>query len=121
MKYFDKESKKQCVLLKDQDVENKIQHMGIVILVKKESILDKNINVLIRELDTKESEEIAMKDAAKEYWEQIDSNARNYFYRGVGARTLKCMLGYNHHGKWNCMVNKGLTSSLCLRCNEQED
>jgi len=24
MKYFDKESKKQCVLLKDQDVENKI-------------------------------------------------------------------------------------------------
>jgi len=38
--------------------------MGIVILVKKESILDKNINVLIRELDAKESEEIAMKDAA---------------------------------------------------------
>ena len=43
--------------------------MGIVTPVKEESILDKNINVLIWELDVKESKEIAMKDAAKEYWE----------------------------------------------------
>ena len=84
-------------------------------------MLDKNINVLIREFNTKESEEIAMKDAAKEYWEWINSNAKNCFYGGVSAGTLKCMLKYNHYGKQNCMINKSLTSSLCPRCNEEED
>ena len=95
--------------------------MGIVTPVKEDSILDKNIHVLIRKLDAKEHKKIAMKDAVKEHWKWIDNNVQNCFYGGVSAGMLKCMLGYNHYGKRNCMINKGLISILCSRCNEQED
>ena len=42
--------------------------MGIVTPMKEGAILEKNINVLIWELDAKEQEQIAMKEAVKEHW-----------------------------------------------------
>ena len=39
----------------------------------------------------------------------------------MGAGTLKCVAGYNHHGKQNELVNKGLVRSRCPRCKGDEN
>ena len=48
-------------------------------------------------------------------------DVRNYFHEGVGARILKCIIGYNHHGKRNQIVNNGLVENKCPRCEREED
>ena len=77
--------------------------------------------MLIREVDAKKSELEAIKEKVKEKHEWVDRDARNCFHRGVGAGTLKCIMGYNYHGRRNKLVNKELTGSKCPRCKYKED
>jgi len=46
-------SKEKWRLLINNSITNKIKHTGVVRLVRKDHILDKNINILIIELDSK--------------------------------------------------------------------
>ena len=64
---------------------------------------------------------ISVKERVKEGWEWIDLEARNCFNSGVGAGTLKCVYGYNHHGERNSKINKGLVQTTCPRCGDKED
>ena len=57
----------------------------------------------------------------KEKYELIDVSARNCFHRGIRNGILKCVAGFNHHGKRNEKVNEGLISNKCPRCGEEED
>ena len=78
-----------------------------------EMILDKSINVLMRELDAKKNEQEAIKEKVSKNHEWVNVFTRNYFHGGVGVGTLKCVVGYNYHGKRNRLVNKGLTNDKC--------
>ena len=49
-------SKEKRRALLNHEIRNKIKHVGIVTPVKNKIILDKNIKILIRELDAKEQE-----------------------------------------------------------------
>ena len=46
---------------------------------------------------------------------------RNCFHEGVGIRTLKCIVGYNHYRRRNKIVNNGLVENKCSRCKREED
>ena len=50
----------------------------------------------------------------------IDINARNCFYEGAGAGTLKCSIGSNHYGERNSMTNGRTMSNTCPRCHQIE-
>ena len=47
--------------------------------------------------------------------------ARNYFCKGAGAGTIKCALGFNHHGVRNKKINSDQCIDKCLQYNEIED
>ena len=122
MKRCDSKAKRKCVVLIDQEDVCTIKYKGIAApILENDCIIDKNINVLIREIDAKHCEEMAAKERVKEGWEWVDQDARNCFHGGVGARTLKCVYGFNHHGKRNTLINKGMVDSKCPRCGEDED
>lgn len=121
MKRCDEEAKKKCKALIDAEDTCNIKHVGIETPVLNGKIVDKNINVLVRELDAKKNKLEAIKEKVKEKHEWVDINVRNCFRGGVGVGTLKCIVGYNHHGKRNKLVNKGLTEDKCPRCEQIED
>ena len=56
MKQCDKKAKNKCATLIDTEEICNVKHVGIASPVMNEMILDKNINVLVRELDTKKNE-----------------------------------------------------------------
>ena len=89
MKQYDEEVKKKCAELIDENNLYNIKYVGIAALIVNQKIVDKNINVLIREVDTRKSELEVIKEKVKEKYEQVDIDARNCFYKGVGAGTLK--------------------------------
>ena len=62
-----------------------------------------------------------MKEKVNDKHAWIDRNVQNSFHRGVGVGTLKYVMGYNHHGKRNNKINKGLPDAKCPRCKCQED
>ena len=121
MKKCNKEAKKKCAELIDTNYFYNVKHVGIAVSIVRNRIIDKNINVLIREVDAKESKLEAIKEKVKEKHEQVDRDARNYFHRGVGVGILKYVVRYNYHGRRNKLVNKGLTGSKCSRCEYEED
>ena len=82
---------------------------------------DKNITTLIREIDAKRSEREVVQEAFPENWEWVDVEARNCFDKGVGAGTLKCVRGFNHHGSRTAKINKEIINNKCPRCNELEN
>jgi len=53
--------------------------------------------------------------------EYIDLEARDYFYEGVLLSKLKCITGFNYHGKRNKIINDGLIKNECPRCSFAED
>ena len=57
MKRCDEEAKKKCPALIDTGEMGNVKHVGIASSMMNEMILDKNINVLVRELDTKKNEQ----------------------------------------------------------------
>jgi len=70
MKRCDSEAKRKCVALIDQEDVCTIKYKGIAApILENDCIIDKNINVLIREIDAKYCEEIAAKERVKEGWE----------------------------------------------------
>ena len=121
MKRCDEEVKRQCKELINGEEYCDISHAGIAMPIVNDKIVDKNINVMIREIDAKKSEEEAVKEKAGDKWTWVDVEARNCFYGGVGIGTLKCVNGYNHHGKRDGTINKGLVPTKCPRCGEEED
>ena len=48
-------------------------------------------------------------------------NARNSFHSGIGARTIKCSVGYNHYGCREAAMNKDICSDRCPECGQRED
>ena len=82
--------------LQDCRVECAIKDTGAITPMRRGRTLDKSIIALIRELDTKEHEEKAAKEVAKERWEYIGIEAQNCFCREVVVGALKCAHGYNH-------------------------
>lgn len=121
MKKCDEEAKRKCAELFDEERRHSIKHVGIEVPIVKGRIVDKNINVLIREIDAMKNEHEAIKEKVKEKHEWMDVEARNCFHGGVGNGTLNCVVGFNHHGKRNGKINEGLTSSKCPRCGQEED
>ena len=121
MKRCDEEAKKKCAELINTNYIYNMKHVGIAALIVNQKIVDKNINVLIREVDTRKSELEAIKEKVKDKYEWIDMDARNCFHEGVGVGTLKCVVGYNHYGRRNQIVNKELVGSKCPRCEREED
>ena len=47
--------------------------------------------------------------------------AQNCFHSGIGVETMKCAQGFNYHGERKQIMNKGLISNECSRCDEIED
>ena len=101
MKKCDEEAKKKCADLIDNEKQHTVKYVGIEVPSVRNKIRDKNINILIREIDTIENEREALKERVKEYYEWIDVSARNCFHESVGTGTLNCVVGFNHHGKRN--------------------
>ena len=79
-------------------------------------IVDKSIQTLIREIDMKKCERTFAESKIPEYSEWLDLEAQNMFYEGVGAGTLKCITGFNHHGCRDVSINSGLVGNKCPRC-----
>ena len=100
---------------------NNIKYYGIETPIRKGMVLDKNISVLILELDAKRREKSIIKQIAPEHWQQIDRDARNCFSGGTGAGTLKSVYGYNHYGSRNAVINEELHYYKYPRCNALED
>ena len=121
MKRCDEESKRKCNEMLDNENECTIKEIGINTPIVNGKIRDKNINVLVREVDALKHEIDAAKVKAKERWEWIDVKARNCFHGGAGIGTIKCAAGYNQHGKRNGCINKGLVDTKCPRCGVEED
>ena len=79
MKWCDEEAKKKCVELIDVNYICNVKYVSIVAPIVNQRIVDKNINVLIREVDTRKSKLEAIKEKIKEKYEWVDIDARNYF------------------------------------------
>jgi len=99
MKRCDEEAKKKCAALIDTGEMGNVKPVSIASPVMNEMILDKNINVLVRELDAKKNKQEVIKEKVSDKYKWVDTCARNCFHGGVGVSTLKCVVGYNHHGK----------------------
>jgi len=121
MRKCDQLSKKKCKDLRDGSITSNPLPLGIGTITRKERIVDKAMQVMIREQDAIVHEKQAAKDAIGEYWKWVDREARNSFSGGVGEGTIKCVWGYNHHGVRNAMINKNLCSNRCPRCENVED
>ena len=121
MKKCDKEAKRKCKDLIDNGISDTVKHKGVAVPMIRNKILDKNINMLIREIDASKNEEEAIKEKIAEKHKWINKEARNCFYGGVGNGTLKCVVRYNHHGRRNKATNNGLVSSKCPRCGSEEN
>ena len=121
MKECDEKAKKACIDLIDGEEMCEIKNVGIASPVIENEIVDKNINVLIREIDAIKNERDAIKEKVHEKHEWVDICARNCFHGGVGVGTLKSVVGYNHYGKRDRLVNNGLADDKCPRCGRVED
>jgi hypothetical protein len=121
MKRCDENSKIKCSDILQEPVPSTIQHLGILTPIQNDKILDKNINVLIREVDAIKHERNIVEEKFGEFADWIDLDARNCFPGGAGVGTIKSATGYNHHGVRNKMVNAGLVSDRCPRCDDIED
>ena len=96
--------------------ESSMEHVGVAILKIGNKLIDKNINVLIREIDAKQQEIEATKERVGDKWRWIDREARNCFHGGIETGILKYSVGYNHHRKRNGRINNRLVSTKCLKC-----
>ena len=72
--------------------------MGDATSVHKRQLVDKAVNTLICKVDAKNCEKLCTLTKFPEHSEWIDINARNTFHKGVGAGTLKCVVGFNDCG-----------------------
>ena len=108
MKQCNEEAKQQCEQLVDGDQCQTIDYAEVAAPAINNSVLDKNINVLIREVDAKACELEATKDKGRDKHNWIDREAQNCFHRGVGARMLKCVVEHNYYGERKALANKGL-------------
>ena len=93
MKRCDEEAKNKCAALIDTEETYNMKHVGIALPVMNKMILDKNINVLVREFDAKKNEQEVIKEKVSEKYEWVDVCIRNCFQGGVGIGTLKCVVG----------------------------
>jgi len=64
MRRCDEEAKRKCLELTEHRYESSVEHVGIVTPKIGNKFIDKNINVLIREIDTKQQEIEATKERA---------------------------------------------------------
>ena len=88
--------------------------MGTLTPVVDGKVQDKNINILIKDIDAQNSKMEHRKDKFPSGFQQIDANARNCFAGGVGVGTFKSSVRFNHYSQRNKMINKGLVGCLCL-------
>ena len=121
MKECNEKAKKACIDLFDGEELCEIEHVRIALPIIENEIVDKNINVLIREIDAMKNERDAIKEKVHEKHEWVDICARNCFHGRVGVGTLKSVVGYNHYGQRDKLVNNGLTDDKCPRCRRVED
>ena len=77
--------------------------------------MDKNINILIREVDTIDHEKKVIKNMLLEHQKWVNWEARNCFEGGIGAGIIKCTSGYNHHGVRNSKIKM-----ICAPMNAQD-
>ena len=75
MKICDEEAKKKCKILIDNNKVCNIKHTGIVAPIVNNQLIDKNISVLIREIDTKKCKLLLVKERVKEGWEWVNQEA----------------------------------------------
>jgi len=66
MKKYDEEAKRKCKDLIDNGISNTVKHKGVAVPMIHKMILDKNINVLIREIDASKNKEEAIKEKIAE-------------------------------------------------------
>ena len=121
MKRCDEKSKENRKKLQLGELQRNAKNEGEAVPILNGNIRDKSASTLIREIDAIKHEEEAAKEVGKDKWEWLDVEARNSFAGGVGIGTLKCVTGFNHHGRRGNIINNGLCSSKCPRCEEHED
>jgi hypothetical protein len=112
MRECDKQSKMIRREIEDEEHEY-ITHVADIIPIHENVISDKSIRVLIREIDTKENEKLYAESKCPEYSSWLDIEARNVFHEGVGAGTLKCVVGFNYYGIRDKAINGRLTDDKC--------
>ena len=115
MKEYDKQSKIIRKQLENNDQEN-IGQVADKILICNRELMDKLISVLMRKIDTKKREREYVASKFPEYHEQLNLEARNTFHERVRARTLKCVMGYNHYGCRDKKINNNLIDDKYPRC-----
>ena len=103
-----------------EDQEEKITCIGSTIPVHDDVINDKVVGTLIREAHAQQLEEECVKIKTHKHWNWINMEAKNAFHEGVGAGTVKCVIGHNHCNYRNKKINNELIDSRCPRCNEIE-
>jgi len=121
--YLMRECYKQSKMMRREmeDKEHKyITHVADTTPIYKNVISNKLISVLIWETDAKENEKLYAKSKYPEYLSWLDIEVRNVFHEGVGAGTLKCVVGFNHYGIRDKAINRGLTDDKCLQCQCRE-
>ena len=121
IKRCDEHSKVKCADILQTPVQSTMQHLGILTPIQNKRVLDKNINVLIQEIDTIKHEKNIVEEKFGEFAEWIDLEAKNSFPGGAGIGTIKSAAGCNHHSTRNSVVNDGLVCNRYPQCNEIED
>ena len=113
-------SKVKRILLDQKEVIILIIYYRIATPIKKGQIIDKNINSLLWDLDGKGHEKSRTKSISGVL--EIDQQKyKDFFSRGVGIGSIKCVHGYNHHGQRSVKINMDLSSKLWPWCESNED
>ena len=83
---------------------------GSYILFYKEKIfVDQPIIEIIRLIDIRQREIDYTESQLGSEWRYCDLEARDVFRAGISASILKCIAGFNYHGKRYKIINKRMT------------
>ena len=96
------------------NIEN--ENRGLIINGKR--IWD-SINIIIKKQDSKLREQEYLSIKYLEAISAIYINARNIFTQGLSIKAIKCIYGYNHHGKRDKIINVNITDK-CDVCQKIE-
>ena len=97
MKECDERSKEKRKVLTSSIEKDNVETIGPFTPVLNKGLRGKNVQTLIREIYVKQHEIRVVKDKHSETQKWIDVNARNCFYEGTCAGSLKCSIGHNHY------------------------
>ena len=85
--------------VEQESIETKINYILPLALIHNNKITDNMIIKVVRIIDVKNAELQYTKSQLGSNVEYVDINARNTFGEGASTSKLKCISGFNHHGR----------------------